>query len=106
MVLFVVTKLGTFTALLLATSLLDLILPLVGSVISSATTARVTYRFLDNMLQDIKDDAVLLHEHVMKINADHRMLKLTATLTVVLNTITYNPYQTYNILIWFIHVLL
>jgi len=73
MVLFVVTKLGTFTALLLATSFLDPILPLFGSVVSSATAAVVTYRFLDKILQDIKDDAVLIYEHVMKTNADHRM---------------------------------
>jgi uncharacterized protein (DUF697 family) len=59
--------------MVLARSFLDLIVPMVGSVISSATTAGVTYKFLDDILQDIKDDAVLLHQHVMKINADHRM---------------------------------
>jgi hypothetical protein len=75
-----------------------LIVLIVGSVISSATTAGVTYTFLDDILQDIKDDAVLLHEHVMKTNADHRMKTLKITLTVALTTITCNPYQTYNIL--------
>ena len=70
MILFLGTKLGTFLALALAESVLDLIVPIVGSVISSVTTAGMTYTFLDDMLQDIKDDAVLLHEHIMKTNAN------------------------------------
>ena len=73
MILFVGTKIGIYAAMMFAQSFLDLIVPMVGSVISSATTAGVTYRFLDDILQDIKDDAVLLHEHAMKTNADHRM---------------------------------
>ena len=43
--------------LLLATSILDLILPLVGSVISSDIAARDTYGYHNDMLRDIKDDA-------------------------------------------------
>ena len=70
MTLLIVTKLGTFLALALAESVLDLIVPIVGSVISSVTTAGMTYTFIDDMLQDIKDDAVLLHEHIMKTNAN------------------------------------
>ena len=73
MIPFVGAKLGTNTALVFAQSFLDVILPLVGSVISSATSAGVTYIFLDDMLQDIKDDEVLLYEHIMKTIADHRM---------------------------------
>ena len=65
----------------------------------------MTYKFLDDILQDIKDDAALLHEHVMKTNADHRMKTLNITLTVALTSIKCNLYQTYNILIWFIHVM-
>ena len=72
MILFVGAKVATYTGLLLATSALDLIVPLVGSVISSAATATMTYRFLDNMLQDIKHDAGLIYEHIMTTNADHR----------------------------------
>jgi uncharacterized protein (DUF697 family) len=70
MILFLSTKLGTFLALALAESVLDLIVSIVGYVISSVTTAGMTYTFLDDMLQDIKDDAMLLHEHIMKINAN------------------------------------
>ena len=73
MIRFVDTLIGTYTALLLSQSLLDLILPLVGSVISSLTVARVTHIFLDDMLQDIKHDAVLIYEHIIKTNADHIM---------------------------------
>ena len=73
MILFVGTKIGIYAAMMYAQSFLDCIVSISGSVISSAATAAVTYIFLDNMLQDIKDDAVLLHEHVMNINADHRM---------------------------------
>ena len=43
MIRFVGTLIGTYTAVLLSQSLLDLILPLIGSVISSLTVARVTY---------------------------------------------------------------
>ena len=70
---FVATKIGTYEPLLLVGSSLNLMLPLVESVISSVTTAGVTKRFLDDMLQDIKHDAVLIYEHIMKTNADHRM---------------------------------
>jgi uncharacterized protein (DUF697 family)/GTPase Era involved in 16S rRNA processing len=73
MVLVVVTKIGAFTALLLASSVLDLILPLVGSVISSVTTATMTYMFLESTLHDIKYDALLIYEHIVNTNADHRM---------------------------------
>lgn len=73
MTYFVVAKLGIYAALVSADSFLDLILPLVGSVISSTTAARVVYKFLNDMLQDIKDDAELIYEHIVKTNADHRM---------------------------------
>ena len=73
MFLFVCTKIGTMTGLVLATSFLDLIIPLVGSIISSVATATVTYKFLDNMLQDLHHDAILINEHILKTNAYHRM---------------------------------
>ena len=73
MAVFVVTKIGTYATLLFVQSFFDLILPLIGSVISSATAAMVTYRFLDGMLQDIYHDAVVIYEHIIKNNADHRM---------------------------------
>jgi uncharacterized protein (DUF697 family) len=44
--------------MVLAQSFLDLIVPIVGSVISSVSTTGMTYTFLDDMLQEIKDDAV------------------------------------------------
>ena len=56
-----------------AQSWINVILPIVGSVISSATTAIVAYIFLDGMLQDLKDDALLIYGHINKTNADHRM---------------------------------
>ena len=68
-----VAKIGTFTAWLLASSVLDVILTLVGSIISSVTTATVTYRFLESTLQDIKYDALLIYEHIVNNNAGHRM---------------------------------
>jgi uncharacterized protein (DUF697 family) len=73
MAVFVATKIGTYSTLLFVQSVFDLILPLIGSVISSATAAKLTYLFLDNMLQNIYHDAVLIYDHVMKTNADHRM---------------------------------
>ena len=70
MILLIVTKHGTFLAPALDESVLDLIVPIVGSVISSVTIAGMTYTFIDDMPQDIKDDAVLLQEHIMKTKAD------------------------------------
>lgn len=72
MIVFVGVKFATYSGLLLATSVIDLIIPLIGSVISSVTTAAMTYNFLNNMLQDIKHDAGLIYEHISKTNADHR----------------------------------
>ena len=52
---------------------IELILPLVGSVIISVTTAKMTYMFLESTLHDIKYDALLIYEHIVNTNADHRM---------------------------------
>ena len=73
MAVFVFTKIGTYATLAFVQSFMDLILPLIGSVISSATAARLTYRFLCDVLQDIYHDAVVIYEHIIKTNADHRM---------------------------------
>ena len=72
MIVFVSSKLATYSGLLLATSVFDLIVPLIGSVISSATTAAMTYNFLDNMLQNMKHDAVLIYEHISTTDVDQR----------------------------------
>ena len=73
MIPFIMFKLGTHATVLMAQSWLDLILPLVGSVVSAATASWVSYTFLDDMLQDLKHDAMLIHgHHVMEASADHR----------------------------------
>jgi uncharacterized protein (DUF697 family) len=71
--LFVITKLGIYATLIFVQSFFDLILPLIGTFISSTTAAIVTYTFFDDMLQELKHDAVLIYEHIMTTNADHRM---------------------------------
>lgn len=68
MTCFVVAQIGTYATLLLVQSVVDLILPLIGSIISSATAARVTYQFLGDMLQVIEHDAMLIYEHIMNNN--------------------------------------
>jgi hypothetical protein len=71
MIPFIIFKLGTYATVSIAQSWLDLILPLVGSVVSAATASWVTYTFLDDMLQDLKHDAMLIHgHHVMEASAD------------------------------------
>ena len=70
---FVATKIGTYAQLVIAQSVIDLIFPLFGSGISAATVGVVTYRFLDDMLQDIYHDAVVIYDHILKTNGDHRM---------------------------------
>jgi hypothetical protein len=109
MIVFVSAKLATYSGVLLATSVFDLIVPLIGSVmilipasingtgiaaitpaaavtltnlflsilyflsvISSVTTAAMTYNFLDNMLQNMKHDAVLIYEHISTTDVDQR----------------------------------
>jgi GTP-binding protein EngB required for normal cell division len=73
MIPFIIVKLGTYATVLIAQSWLDLILPFFGSVISAATASWGTYTFLDDMLQDLKHDAMLIHgHHVMEASVDHR----------------------------------
>ena len=60
---FITAKLKTYGRLLISQSLLKLIIPFFGSVISAANNAWTIYTFLDEMLQDIKHDAMLIHEH-------------------------------------------
>ena len=67
MVYFVVTKIGTFGTVDLAQSVSELIVPLIGCGIYSIATAGLTYTFLSNILQDIKDDAVLIYADIMNI---------------------------------------
>ena len=71
--LFVVDKIRSHFSIMLAQSAIDVIIPIVGSVISAVTAAVVTYTFLNDVLQEIYHDAVVIYEHIMKTNADHRM---------------------------------
>ena len=73
MIFAIVAKIGTVTPLCLATSFTVDFLPMVGTVLSSATDAAATYRFLDNTLRDITHDALQIYEHIVNTNADHRM---------------------------------
>ena len=73
MAVWIASKIGILVAMIVGTSFLDVVLPIIGSVISSALAARVTYKFLNDTLRDIKDDAELIYEHKMYTNADHRL---------------------------------
>ena len=70
---FVVDKIRSHFSIIVAQSSLDVIIPIVGSVISSVSAAVVTYTILNDILQQIYHDAVVIYEHIMKTNADHRM---------------------------------
>ena len=73
MIRFIMLKLGTYATLLISQSCLDLILPVVGSVVPASTAAWVTCTFLNDMLQDLKHDAMLIHgHHVMEAITAHR----------------------------------
>ena len=61
---FITSKVGTFGKLIISKYLLKLIIPFFGSAISAANKAWTIYTFLDDMLQDIKHDAMLIHEHI------------------------------------------
>lgn len=45
-------------------SVLDVFLPIVGSLISSATTAGCVYKLLNGYLDDLRDDAILVYDHI------------------------------------------
>jgi hypothetical protein len=60
---FITSKVNTLGRLIISKYLLKLIIPFFGSAISAANDAWTIYTFLDDMLQDIKHDAMLIHEH-------------------------------------------
>lgn len=51
-------------ALLALESVADVFLPIVGSVISSATTAGIVHKFLNKSLDDLRHDAIMVYNHV------------------------------------------
>lgn len=73
MALVLAAKIQIRLGVLFVTSVLSVILSLVGSVISAASTAMSIYQFLGTMLHDVKHDALLIYEHIANHNADHRM---------------------------------
>ncbi|XP_052086703.1 T-cell-specific guanine nucleotide triphosphate-binding protein 2-like [Mytilus californianus] len=59
--------LATF-ALVALESVFDVLVPIVGSVISSATTAGIVHKFLNNYLDDLRHDAIIVYNHVTPKN--------------------------------------
>jgi GTP-binding protein EngB required for normal cell division len=77
MIPFIISKLGYYATVAVTQSWLEIMLPLVGSIVSAATASWATYTFLDDMLQDLKHDAMLIHgHHVMEASAAHRSSRI------------------------------
>lgn len=68
---FVATRMGRYSSPLTTPIIDNFILSFVGSLLSAGVTAAFAYRFLNDVLQDIKHDAVLIYEHVLKPRTYH-----------------------------------
>lgn len=73
MAAFVVGKLGLFATIMVAENILDLFVPVCGSIISGATSAAITYKFLHDILKDIRHDAIMVYDHIKEQNSDIRL---------------------------------
>ncbi|CAG2247601.1 unnamed protein product [Mytilus edulis] len=62
----VMSKLGKYVAILAAESAADLVLPILGSIISAGTSAIFTYRYLSHTLDDFRDDACLVYKVILE----------------------------------------
>ncbi|CAC5387734.1 unnamed protein product [Mytilus coruscus] len=69
----VIFRLGIFATVMAAENVLDLLLPLVGSLISGVTTAAIAYKFLNGVLDDIRDDAIDVYRHIVKQQSNIRL---------------------------------
>ena len=65
-------QIGMYTPSGFARSWINVLMPIVGSVISSVATAIEAYRFLEGMLQNLKEDALQIYGHINKTNTDDR----------------------------------
>lgn len=70
---FVVNKLGVYIGVMVAENFLDLLLPFVGSVISGVTSAAITYKFLKNILEDLRHDAFIVYRHIVQKQSSIRL---------------------------------
>lgn len=70
---FVVNKLGVYIGVMVAENFLDLLLPFVGSLISGVTSAAITFKFLKNILDDLRHDAFIVYRHILQKQASTRL---------------------------------
>lgn len=73
MAVFVISRLGFYATIMIAENVLDIFLPFVGSLISAATSGAITYTFLKSILKDIKGDAIVVHQHIVKQQSSIRL---------------------------------
>lgn len=73
MAAYVISRLGVYATIMVAESFLDLMVPFIGSLISGATSAFITYRFLNGILDDIRDDAIAVYDHIDKHQSNMRL---------------------------------
>lgn len=73
MAAFILSRIGFYATVMTIENVLDVIFPIVGSLISGATSAFVTYRFLNSFLDDIRDDAIAIHRHMVEQQSNIRL---------------------------------
>lgn len=57
-------KLVATVGLVVLTSASDIVIPIVGSLVSSGANAALVYRFLISFLDDFRHDAIIVYEHI------------------------------------------
>lgn len=63
----VLSQLGKLLSTYAVESVLDIILPAIGSIISAGTTAVIVYPFLIGVLNDLRDDSYLVFKHILSM---------------------------------------
>ena len=66
---FVILQLGELVTLMAIESVLEMIFPLLGSLVSGLTAGEVTHNLLTRILDGCRDDAKLVYSHLMIVNA-------------------------------------
>lgn len=64
MAAFLVARSDFYATIELRKSVLELFMPLFGSTISSATSSEFTHKFLNGILKDLRDDALIVYRHI------------------------------------------
>ena len=63
---FIINSVGKMVAVLVLESFAEMIMPVIGGLISAPTTFFVVYKFLDKLLGQLRDDALTVYQNVVQ----------------------------------------